>query len=395
MRTLRSSTFGSRSAILTRLAAASSAWLAAATFGLLAASCENARKPPAGGGLVVVNARDAALPNDWDLGRVDYGQAPECTVKLENRDRTPIQIRSITPGCSCAVPSVSYTSASGELVRGHLTAIDGPILELPPGAVADLRVVVDTKLVAARNTTKRVVIRIVTNSPATPFVTLEVHLIVDFPFQVVPAIINLGEVPIGVGAASGADIVAIGPRGERVVGILSKPDVLEATLEDIANMPEPGWRLNVRWMPPLTLGPQSATVVLKTSRPAGEGEGRPLDVTVQAIGVADIGCSPTQLTFGAPGSDRGDVAEVELATRVPGQRLAVQVARIEGDDAASLRATVAPIEPDERGASTRWRVQLHCDPALGPKALGGALVLALDDANTPELRIAYSRAPKP
>lgn len=343
-------------------------------------------------GLKIVNPQNRDRDYDWDLGRVPYGEVAECTVKLQNQSTRPIKILQVTAGCSCTVPSISYTAANGEVVKGHMFEPDGPVLELPPKAIADLHLRVDTRIVPARNTPKRVIVVIRTDSPATPFPQLEVHLVVELPWQVVPAVVQLGEVPVNVGAAGSADVVCISQHGEQILGILTAPKEFDCELSQLPNAPGVGWKLSFRWQPPVRLGTVNATVVLLTSGPGGQGEGRPLDVQIAGIGVPDLGTTPTSLVFGGPSGENADVAAVEVFTRVPGQRLLVREARIEGDEKASLSAVVTPLEPDELGRSVRWRVELHCDRSLGAKAFGGALVLVLDDPTTPELSVPYMSA---
>jgi hypothetical protein len=89
------------------------------------------------------------------------------------------------------------------------------VITLPPGSTAELAVRVDTEHVQALNVDKLASVRIRSDSAATPFLTLEVHLVVDRVMRAVPSGIELGQTPQSVGRSGRTDVVNDVPGASR------------------------------------------------------------------------------------------------------------------------------------------------------------------------------------
>lgn len=365
---------------------------------MVAAACEpkpDSGAPAAAAGWVILDPQDPARDYDVDLGHMAYGDSREHVVRMKNAEGRPIVISEITQGCSCTQTRAAYVAASGARVEGPLRWAERSF-EVPADAVLELRLLVDSKLVPGRNTVKRVLVRIQSDSSVDPFKTLELHTIVDFPFYVVPPTINLGQVPIGGIAAGSTEISQALGTGELVLGVLSTPEGMDAALETPEELGSPRWRLSVRWFPPLPRGSAQRTIVLKTSGPGGVGEGRPLDVDVLGVGVDNVIAEPMAIALPERLELNAGAGAVMLRSLVGGNRLFVTGARTEGPLSEAFRAVATPIAPDDKGRSETWMVQLTCVRALDVQgAFAGAVVVTLDDPTTPSVRIPYTRKALP
>jgi uncharacterized protein DUF1573 len=340
----------------------------------------------------VLHPQDLARPFNWDFGRVPYGETRKLVVQLKNAEGKELTIQSVTAGCSCTQPRLSYVNEQGREVLGDMRS-SASVLTLPPGQVADLALELNSRGVPAHNQRKLVNVMLVTDSARNPFQRFELHVEVVLPFQVAPAILQLGEIASSAGAHGETTISQLGTGGERVVGVLSAPAELEVAL-----LPQPPalgrevWKLSVQWLPPVPEGNQTRKIELRTTGEHGEGEGRPLEVGVTLLGIPDIVCLPARLYFDT--AQTPYVSEIELWCRVPGQRIRVADQRVEGSSSEQLRCVCTAVDPDERGRSVRWRIRLHADPALGVTPLTGKVTLVLDDPQVPEVVIPFVRVAK-
>jgi len=345
---------------------------------------------PVPGGLEVVDPPNPAYPVDIGLGDLDYGETVEHVVKLRNLEDRALTIKKITAGCSCTLPSIAYTAPDGTRTVGNPRR-EGDLLVVPPGGICDLTVSVNTRLSPTRNSRKRVIVRIDSDSQSDPYLSLEIHFTVVFPFQITPAIIDLGHLAINGGGSGSTDIVPIGGTGHRVLGVLECPQELECDLVPVNRLGEGIWVLHVRWLPPLASGYSRRLVKLSTSGPDGRGEGRPLEIQVQTNGVPDVTASPTRLVFPPADGARPNLALVEVQARLPGQKLKVRSTEILGPAADALKVLCEPIEPDEHGRATRLEVQLYLEPSEAPEAFSGVVRLEFEGDEAEPLEIQYVR----
>jgi hypothetical protein len=342
------------------------------------------------GGLVVVDPPNPAYPVDIGLGDLDYGETVEHVVKLRNLEDRPLTIKRVTPSCSCTVSTIATTAPDGTRTVGNPRR-EGDLLVLPPGSICELTASVNTRLSPSRNTAKRVLVRIESDSETNPFLTLEIHFTVVFPFQITPAIIDLGHVAMHGGGSGSTDIVPIGDTGDRVLGVLDCPPELDCDLVPVNRLGEDIWSLHVRWLPPLAPGHAKRLVKLQTSGPDGRGEGRPLEIQVRVTGVPDVSASPTRLVFPPAGDARPNLALVEVATKLPGQKLKVRATEILGSAAAALKVLCEPIAPDQHGRAGRLEVQLYLEPTEAPEAFSGVVRLEFEGDELEPLEIQYLR----
>ena len=351
-------------------------------------------EPQTQGGLAVVDPEDPEHPWSIELGAVPDGETVERVVRLENRLRSadgeplPLQIRSILSGCSCTLPSIAYVAADGTRVEGDPRAKNG-VITLPPGAVAELVLRLDTRSAPVKNRPKLVVIRIITDSPSDPYLSLEARFLVDAPFGAAPPGINLGAVGVNVGGAGATDLYAVHPDQQReLVAVIEAPPNVEAELER-KPIGHGLWTLRARLLPPIPHGYQEHVIRLSTTGPGGIGEGRPFEVRLAAQGAPDVQILPERLLLAVPPGGGAERAEAEILSRIPGQSFAVLGARLEGGASERLRVELVPVSPDQDGRSGRWLVHLVASVPLAEAAVAGKLVLSLDDPQFPELQAAY------
>ncbi|HTF87553.1 MAG TPA: hypothetical protein VK843_04030 [Planctomycetota bacterium] len=362
-------------------------------FAALLFCCAGACSKPRG--LVIQNPQNAERDYDVDLGTMPYGDRREHVVKMQNDEGRALSISNVQAGCSCTSVKLSYVDASGERVDAPLLWGNAPFV-VPKGAILEVALLVDSKAVPVKNSAKRVSVRIQSDSEVEPFKTLEVHTLVEAPFMVIPQNINLGQVAIGAIAQGKAEISRWGNTGELLTGVLSHPDNMDVVFESPKELGFDMWRLTVRWFPPLERGTQMRSVVLSTTGPNGKGEGRPLEIQVQAIGVENVIAEPLLFQISEQLAPGAEVGSVTLRSLVGGNRLTVTGARAEGPMAESFRAVATAIEPDSKGRSERWSVTLSAISV--PQAQGsysGFVIVSLDDPATPEVRIPYSRKAAP
>jgi len=366
---------------------------ASLALALLLAACGGApssgaepETPETLGGLAVVDPEDPEHPWSIELGTVPDGEVVERAVRLENRLRAtdgepmPLTIRSIL--------SISYAAADGTRVQGDPRAANG-VITLPPGALAELVLRVDTRSAPVKNRPKLIVIRIVTDSPSDPYLSLEVRVLVDAPFGAAPPLINLGPVGVNAGGAGAVDVYAVHPDQQReIVRVIEAPPNVQTELER-KPVGVGLWTLRARLLPPIPQGHQEYTIRLSTTGPDGIGEGRPFEVLLVAQGTPDVQILPERLLLAVPPGGGAERAEAEILSRIPGQRFAVVGARLEGGASERLRVELVPASPDQDGRSGRWLVRLVASEPLVEPAVAGKLVLRLDDSQFPELQAAY------
>ncbi|MCE9594949.1 MAG: DUF1573 domain-containing protein [Planctomycetes bacterium] len=346
--------------------------------------------PSATGGLEIVDAPNAEMPWDYDLGIVPYGETAECTARLRNGEGRELRILELQAACSCTTATVSYVDASGARIEGDRNAPTGePMLVLPPGAVAELRMVSDTRSVPIQNQTKRVRIVLTTDSATNPFLAIEVHLIVELAFMATPGTLKLGDVTASEGARGALKILSLGVDGRRLTGIeRASPGVVAAVSHDDGVVPDQ-WNLSVDVGAPIELGMFERFVEIATTGPRGEGVGKPMRVPIVGNGVPDLEVRPTKLIFA--GLKAETTAEVELLGHLAGQRLRVLGLRPDARGEGLVFATAEPEFADDSGRSPRWRIRARL-AAEAPADLAGILTVETDELG--EIAIPYAVAPR-
>jgi hypothetical protein len=359
---------------------------------------EAAGEAPTGSGLVVRPDLDPTVgpgpelpfdrPNFFSFGKVREGQVVTHVFHLENTDPGPVTVKRIVPSCGCTTPLLSYTDADGNVVRGDpmMEGVES-ILTIPAGVIAELEVRIDTDDVTTKNLDKTLPINITTDSPNGYYLTLETHIYVRRPFNLVPNGINFGRVPLSGEKTGSMDIVPTGEEDVRITGIESLPDGVTAELTHETVVGKDKWTLTATVHPPHERGRWTANAILATEDVFG-APAAPLVVGLQADRVPDLVTSPTRLVFAARGPDSESV--VRLTSLLPGHRIGITGAALPAEHGQLLELTYEPEEPDGSGKSPSWLVTLRArDGASVVELLRGEVALTLDDPQHPEVRVAY------
>ncbi|MCK6446271.1 MAG: DUF1573 domain-containing protein [Planctomycetes bacterium] len=341
--------------------------------------------PASLGGFEIVDPPNPSLPWDFDLGVVTFGDIAEVVIRLKNQDGRPLTVDQIQVPCSCTTATISYVDEKGERVHGEPAST--PLIVVPDGVVAELKVVTDTRLVPVQNTAKRMRIVVLTDSKTNPFLAAEVHLIVELAFQAVPGTLRLGDVAETEGARASAKIVSLGVDGKKLTGIESSSHGVTATVSFDEGVVPDQWTLNVELAAPVERGPIDGYVEIGTTGPRGEGRGKPVRVPIVGTGVPDIELRPERLIF--VGLAANTAAEVQLFGHLAGQRL--RVLGVQPDAAADglIVATAEPLAADDSGKSPQWRIRARLAKDA-PNELVGVLKLETDELGTLELPYAIA-----
>jgi hypothetical protein len=329
-----------------------------------------------------VETRDPRL-EFHDFGRVPDGETVTRIFRFENTDSAPVAITRVDPGCGCTVPALRAVLADGAVVRGEPITSKAPkLLEIPPGAFFELELAIHTRDMTTKNQDKLVTVRLMTDSPNGYFLTLELHILVEKPFAVVPTTLAFGSVPENGGKEARVEIVRAGPFAHHLGEIVEAPAGITAELTYEERNFMPLWTLRARLEPPLERGPRNLAFKIATKNEHGE-PGAPLEVPVTAQVVGDLAHDPARLVVRTTPESEGE-ASLELYSLLPGQRLAVRSVAVPPENAAWLSAEALALAADDDGKSARWRITLRTRPPYpAGKALSGRLTVMLDDAQHP------------
>jgi len=320
-----------------------------------------------------------------ELGRVTVGEPLVHTFRLVNADPTPVRLKRVSPSCTCTVPRVRWIAPDGSTGEGSMTT-PGEIALIPAGAVLEIEARVNPSRVQRKNADKMVTVNLLTDSPRTPALGLELHLLVEDPFRMVPDPFDLGRV-----AASGGghgELVIFQHEGADILHSISElaplPDGILATLrEDPLDLGRRRWAISVELLPPLDTGRVLRSFHAHTLGPDGE-PGPDLRLIVSALVVDDIEVHPRTAVVWP-----GNPAEVLLTAHLPGNHVSVVEARVQGEGADALEVIASSHEPRIEGRSDRWTITLRLvgEPELALSR--GKVILELDDPQTPRLEFDY------
>jgi len=345
----------------------------------------------AAGGLVIVNP---SSDRDYfhDFGGVTYGDVVTHTFQLRNTEDRPVTITKLQASCACSTPEVSYVDAAGDLVRGQRR--ESPVITIPPGVTADFKMRVDTRHVRVKNIDKLAMVRLACDSTTTPYLTFEMHLLVSLPYQVTPAEINLGDVPISTGARGKTDIITAIPGAQsRIVGLKQASESLEVEVFEEQVYSGTVWRISVRLEPPLEFGPFSGQVLLSSTGADGVGEGQPLEIPVRGTIVPDVVLRPAAMGFGRMDPEAGAQATAQLTALAPGHRVKVVDAMLQGEFPEGVRVAYEARNPDGEGASDSWTITITAPPTVDIDTFTGIVRIALSEPGSDPIdgRFVYRR----
>ncbi|MBM3989086.1 MAG: DUF1573 domain-containing protein [Planctomycetes bacterium] len=342
-------------------------------------------------GFVFLDPQHPAHPNWVDIGDLELGDTASTTVRMRNVEDHSITIDSVLAGCSCATPRIAAVTASGERIVGDARASSG-VLVVPPQAVVELTLFVDSRLSPARNKDKLVVVRLTTDDDHDPYLSIELRMKVTSAFQCLPTELDLQRIPRNGGAFGRVDIAGIGDSGRRLLDVLETSPEIGATLAE-ANPTgvSPVWSLHVTVRPPLLIGPQERVVRIGTSHASGGGEGRPYEIKVRWTATEDVEVSPARMLFLRDGTLGRDIARTELFARLAGQTIAITGASIEGPGTEGLTVQTEPASPVHDGRSSRWRISVDPGASVQLGKLEGRVIVTTDDASYPRFEIPFAR----
>ena len=320
-----------------------------------------------------------------EFGRVSVGDPLTHTFRLVNADPTPMRLKRVSPSCTCTVPRVRWTAPDGSTGEGSMSS-PGEIALIPAGAVLEIEARVTPSRVQRKNTDKLVTVNLLTDSPRTPSIGLELHLVVEDPFRLVPDPFDLGRVPASGGGH--AELIVLQHEDAESLHTISElaplPDGILASLrEEPLDQGRRRWAISVEMLPPLDPGRVVRNFHAHTLGPDGE-PGPDLRLLVSALVVADIDVHPHTAVVWP-----GKPAEVILTANLPGNHVGVVETRIEGDSAEALEVIASSHEPRMEGRSSRWTLTLRMAGEPEQPITRGKVIVVLDDPQTPQLEFNY------
>ncbi len=321
------------------------------------------------------------------LGRVPEGEIARHTFRLENTDPEPLRVLRLQTACGCTTPSLRLLVPGREPESIFLQTPD-TLAVVPPRGVLELELAIDTAHAPQKNTFWLATAHLTTDSPRSAYLHFELSIFVDAPLQVTPREVDFGDVPVNGGAWTKATAIrAVRSSTLRVVGISNASPELAAEIDAHESFGQPVWDLRIELPPGLPKGPYQGEVRLEVVEEGAEAEAGsgPREVLVPVRGriVDDIIPRPALLSLGAltPGETaRGEARVVSL---VPGRRIVVHDARVEGVESDALSVELEPVTPDSLGRAQEWKVHLVVVGDLPRPRFAGSVRLAIEEAEGP------------
>lgn len=341
--------------------------------------------------MIVQPGENPTRPGYFDFGEVDLGSFLNHTFILRNSDPRTVVLQKVDPGCGCTVARIGKRLEDGSL-EAALSNRPGELMILAPGEVVEIALRVDTTAVAKKNLDKLFMVRLATDSVTRPFLTLECHLLVRQHFQVSPASLDFGDMPVGAGAKGVFTIRSLGLEHHRLVQLKEVPQGVEANLieSSASSQASPIWELTASFLPPIEKRRQAATLVISTLAPDGE-PGPDLELTMAGTGVDDVSIRPQRLILRPNPRDTSGTVSVsaELVSRLPGHAFRVTGYSIQGDQSDSLSLSAEAFESVSNGSSPRWNLTLETRTLPTATSFSGMIIIELDDPQYPRIELPY------
>ena len=350
-----------------------------------------ANTPEPARGFVVLDAANPDRPFFHDFGNVSYGERRVHRFHMRNTDDVEVRVLSTLGACACSkVTGLRTLPATGEPVEADFARKED-LLRVPPGGELEFVVTVDTAKTKP-NEHKLAIMTVRTSSVNSPFLTFELHIKSEKLFTINPAEIRIGDAPKSSGGW-GATRIMTGVAGA-AARILPEPvehsERIEASLEHIVVGNENIWTLTATVRENQPPGPLREVVTLHTTDADGQGDAGRLEVVVWAQVTEDIKLYPPLLSFLVIEAGQSGEVGGRLRALVPGARMRILGARIEGELADHFQVRHKPVSEDGQGRSHEWLVHVSADEHLPVGRFDGRLVLSLDDSRYPEISAAFS-----
>lgn len=348
---------------------------------------------PGTSGLVVQNPF-ADRPTFFDFDHVPYGAQPRHAFRIKNDEGRAVTIHDLLESCGCLHASVQYKDANGELVVGS-RARSGPVLVVPAGQEFELVCAIDTSFVEHMNLDKLTQVRMRSDSPRAPYLTFELHLVVERIFRAVPLVADLGRIPQHGGKSLRSDVSTESPRATaKITGVASIEGPFTATADGTEIGTEPVWIVAVNAPPGLPLGPVRGKVRLATTGTDGTGTGPPFDLEVRGTVVEDIVPSPGILAFGTYPVGTARTCKIDLEALDPARTFRVGNITIRGDHADKIQLEKQASNARDDGSARVWSITLTAPTDVPFGAFAGVVEIGTDDRNVPKVRVTYSGSPQ-
>ncbi|MBI5364879.1 MAG: hypothetical protein HZA53_17005 [Planctomycetes bacterium] len=345
-------------------------------------------------GLVIVGG-NAQRPTYWDFDRVPYGAQLHHTFQVRNDEGRDVAILDLLPSCGCAQARVQYVDANGATVAGVRGA--EPVLVVPAAASFELVVDIDTTTQIERlNLDKLAQVRMRSDAPRAPYLTFELHLVVERTFRAVPSGLEFGEIAQSAGKSMRSD-VSPETRGDgaRITGVELVEGPFTATVDPTQQGDVLYWIVVAEAKKGLPLGPALGKVRLATVQSDGQ-PGAPFELPLRGQIVPDVVAHPALFAFGAFERDATKAVTIDVDALAEGDAFTFLSAEAQGVGADKLGFERVPIEPGVTGPpahaakpAPKWRITLRTssDFPLGP--FSGPLLVKTDHPRVPELRVPY------
>ena len=356
-----------------------SAFIASALFILASTTgCGEAEPQPSKG--LVIQSADTSRPYFHDFGVIQDGTRPIHTFKILNTEPNPVTLKDVLPSCSCVVPSVRAISPNGATTKGSTRGND-PVCTVPSGGTLEIDVALDTKHIRRKNADRLSTIRLRTDSPVTPFLTLELHVLVEQLIQATPWELNLGELPQ---SAGGSGVTTVVPTSlildlDIINARAISGDGLTTSFQLDEQVGRKVWLVKAELKPGLKLGPWQGSMKIQISAPTEDPPTRELIVPIRAQIVEDITLRPRR-AFLMKANTAG--AEFTVKALIPGERVRISSARMMNCPAEAFSSTVTPVRPDANGKAESWKIRVVHGQAAQSSPIDARLVVTLSDGRT-------------
>lgn len=338
---------------------------------------EEPLKPSMG---LVIQAPGAERPYFYDFGVIQDGTRPSHTFQLLNTEPNPVTLHDLLPSCSCVVPAIRTISPTGDITRGSTRNV-GPACVIAPGGLLEIDVALDTQQIRRKNADRLSTIRLRTDSAVTPFLTLELHVIVEQLIQATPWEINLGEIPTSAGGSKHTTVVPTSSILE--VDLINtraiSGDGLQTNFVLEEQLGRKVWQVNAELEPGLKIGPWNGAIKIEFSAPTQDPPGRELTVPVRARIVEDVILRPRR-AFLMESNTAGALFTVQAL--IPGARVTITSASITDCPEDLFSADVTPVRPDAKGRAESWKIRVVRGQGQLTSKIDARLTVTLADGQT-------------